>query len=322
MAFSWMGRWSSTDWVVALYTSATALLIVTCYPAIPGPGAGWLLAFHGGVLGLLFLLPPRGAAWEQPRPGEPGWRRVPKEVGRFLRYTYPALLILPFFEEVQYTVNAVAPKTPYWFEPYLYAADRWIFGDIPSVLLSPWVGPPVSEIVHGFYFSYYLILICGVVLAWVGPGTGELGRRTPGPGFETAMTAMMLGFFLSFLWYPWLPARGPWENVALMARLPRFEGTFFTPLVEWIIERGSVSGGCFPSSHVSGSWGLVLGLVPTHRRAGLGLSLLVAAMSLSCIYTRYHHAVDVPAGLLAGVVGAALGRALTRRPRGPLGPQH
>jgi membrane-associated phospholipid phosphatase len=100
----------------------------------------------------------------------------------------------------------------------------------------------------------------------------------------------------------------------LMAELPAFRGVLFTPLVEWIIDRGAVSGGCFPSSHVAGSWGTVLGLAAHQRRAALVLAFFAVGMSVACIYTRYHHGVDVPAGLLAGLLGAWIGRTLTRRP--------
>ena len=71
---------------------------------------------------------------------------------RFLRYSYPLLLVVLYFEEVQQTVNAIAPGSPYWFEPKLYAADQWLFGDLPALLMSGWVGLPQDEILHGFYF--------------------------------------------------------------------------------------------------------------------------------------------------------------------------
>ena len=52
---------------------------------------------------------------------------------------------------------------PYWFEPYLYAADERIFGVLPSVAMNAggWVNTFTSEVMHFFYFSYYLILIGG-----------------------------------------------------------------------------------------------------------------------------------------------------------------
>ena len=138
---------------------------------------------------------------------------------------------------------------------------------------------------------------------------------SPVLGSKGAITSMMLAFFLCFIWYPWLPARGPWENPELMAGLKPFEGIAFTPIIEWIIERGAVSGGCFPSSHVAASWGMVFGLAPFHRRASFVLGFFAAGMSLACVYTRYHHGIDVPAGFLAVAVGALVGTTLARRAR-------
>lgn len=290
------------------YTVLTGLLVIACYRNIAEPLP--ILVLHALVVLLVLILPPRGVRWETAT-NDPLWRYILRGGARFLRYAYPLLLVILFFEEVQQTVNAVAPSTPYWFEPKLYAADRWLFGELPALLTSSWAGLPQDEIFHAFYFSYYLIVIGGVTFAWFGPkGTA----RQPGPGFETAVTSTMIAFFLSFVWYPWLPARGPWENPELMAELPAFRGVLFTPLVEWIIDRGAVSGGCFPSSHVAGSWGTVLGLAAHQRRAALVLAFFAVGMSVACIYTRYHHGVDVPAGLLAGLLGAWIGRTLTRRP--------
>jgi hypothetical protein len=129
---------------------------------------------------------------------------VAASAARFLRYTYPALLLTPFFEEVALTVNAASPGSPYWFESYLFAADRALFGGTPAVMLSQAGVPVLDELMHAFYFR---LLPADHhrhrdrVAGW--------DRRGPrAPGFHTAMTCMMLGFFLSYIWYPFLPARG------------------------------------------------------------------------------------------------------------------
>jgi membrane-associated phospholipid phosphatase len=296
------------DGTVLAYTVLTALLVIVFYRNIAEPLP--ILVLHALVVSLVLILPPRRARWETAT-DDPLWRYILRGGARFLRYTYPLLLVILYFEEVQQTVNAITPSAPYWFEPKLYAADRWLFGEIPALLMSSWAGLPQDEILHAFYFSYYFIVIGGVTLAWFGPkGT----THQPGPGLETAITSTMIAFFLCFVWYPWLPARGPWENPELMAELPDFQGIVFTPLIEWILAGGAVSGGCFPSSHVAGSWGMVLGLAPHHRRAALVLGFFALGMSAACIYTRYHHAVDVPAGMLAAVVGAFVTTQLTHRP--------
>jgi membrane-associated phospholipid phosphatase len=297
--------WALLDGAVIFYTVITALLVLACYETIANPIP--ILLLHALVVLIVLVLPPRGAGWETAT-HDPLWLYILRGSARFLRYAYPLLLVVLYFEEVQQTVNAIAPTAPYWFEPKLYAADRWLFGELPSVFMSTWVGLPQDEILHAFYFSYYFILIGGITIAWFGPkGT----TRQPGPGFETAITSMMIAFFLCFMWYPWLPARGPWENPELMAGLRAFKGIVFTPIIEWIIARGAVSGGCFPSSHVAGTWGMVLGLAAYHRRAAFLLGFFAVGLSVACVYTRYHHGVDVPAGFLAGVVGAWMGRTLT-----------
>ena len=161
---------------------------------------------------------------------------------------------------------------------------------------------------HGFYFSYYFIVIGGVVFAWLGKGSPR-----PGPAFQTTLTSVVTAFLLCFVWYPFLPARGPWENGELMTTLTPFGGPVFVPAVEAILDRGAVSGGCFPSSHVAASWAVVLGLARFHRRAAWICGFFASGLSLACVYTRYHHGVDVPAGLLAGIAGAAVGSWASRR---------
>jgi membrane-associated phospholipid phosphatase len=163
---------------------------------------------------------------------------------------------------------------------------------------------------HAFYFSYFPLIIGGIVIAW--SGRRRAGRR-PAIGFHTAMTCMMLGFFLSYVWYPFLPARGPWESAELVASLRPFSGWVFTRVIDVIIAGAAVSGGCFPSAHVSGSWALVFGLYKADRKAALCLGLLAVGLSIACVYTRYHHAVDVLAGLLVAAVASTIGYRLTRR---------
>jgi len=298
--------WAAVDWVVAGYAAFVAALVLVRAEHVPL--APYVAIAHATLVVAMALLPPRGAAWEAPRASDrPGMRRA-RTIARFLRYTYPALLLTPFFEEVALTVNAVTPESPYWFETHLIAADRWLFGATPAALLSQAGNSAVDELMHGFYLSYYVLITAGIVLAWRGPARGV----TPGRGFQTAFTVMMLGFFLSFLCYPFLPARGPWEHPALVEGLRPFGGWVFTRAIKVIIAGAAVSGGCFPSAHVSGTWALTFGLFPFNRRAAVRFGMMAAGLSVACVYTRYHHAVDVMAGVAVAAVAALLGRRLAR----------
>ena len=299
----WRRRFIPLDIIVFSYTAIVAVFTAIFHETLPDPFS--ILALHVFVLVTIIVLPPRGARWET----VPvlGWKRHVRGGVRFLRYSYPLPLILFYFEEGAQTVNAMWTTAPHWFETHLYAADRWLFGELPSISLNPWVGFLQDEIIHGFYFSFYLILIGGVVIAWL----GEKGSPKPAPDFQTALTAAITAFFLCFLWYPYLPARGPWENPELMASMTPFEGFLFVPVIETIIQHGAVSGGCFPSAHVAGAWGIVFGLLPFQRKKALILGFFALGMSLACVYTRYHHAVDVPTGFLAGLLGSLITGKLT-----------
>src|SRR5262245_34928625 len=146
-----MGRWCAVDWLVAGYATFVAVLVVVC--AVPQ--AALIVGVHATLLAFMGWLPPRGAPWEQSRPGEARGLARLRVIARFLRYTYPALLLTPFFEEVALFVNAVAPAQPYWFETHLIAADRALFGGTPAAMLSQGSGPVLDEVMHGFYLSYY-----------------------------------------------------------------------------------------------------------------------------------------------------------------------
>jgi hypothetical protein len=308
--------WEPIDGIVVAYTVWTGLLIA-CFSPAAWP---WLLAAHAAIVAFALIIPSRGAAWER-REWPRRWQRAAHELVRFLRHAYPLPLALFLFEEGRFIVNMIFPASPYWFEPRLYAADAAVFGGLPARLLAPWVSPPLTELMHFFYWSYYPILIGGVMLAYLGPagrrGSSDASRsvrrlRVPAEGFATVMTSLGAAFIAAFVFYPWLPARGPWESPELMAGLPPLDGYAFTAMMDVIIEHGAVSGNCFPSAHVAGAWGIALGLwqTPAHRRAAWALALLSAAMSVACVFTRYHHAADVVAGLACGIAGALAARRL------------
>jgi hypothetical protein len=273
----------------------------------------YILVAHAILVVFILRLPARGAQWERPQPDDsPAVARL-RATARFLRYTYPALLLTAFFEQVTLTVNAAAPHAPYWFERYLYEADRALFGRIPAVALSQAGNVALDELMHALYFAYFPLIIGGIVFAWTG---GRNRGTTPAaPGFDTAFTCMMLGFFLSYVWYPFLPARGPWENATVMDGLRPFGGWVFTDATRVLIGNAAVSGGCFPSAHVSGTWALTFGLSLHHPRASRWFGAVAAGLSLACVYTRYHHGADVLAGLAVAAIATAIGARVTRSSR-------
>ncbi len=302
--------WVVIDWAMAVYSTYLALILLWTRSIPQWPV---LVLLHFVFIVFLWLLPPRGASWEDCHE-KTTWRTVLRKTVVFLRYMYPLIPALLFFEEGRLIVNAIFPETPYWFEPYLYAADHWIFGDHPSIVLLPFLSWPLNELMHFFYFSYFVLIVVGPLLGRLpSPGSSDRDVKLDRPEFDAALTCMILGFFCAFVLYPWLAARGPFENVELISSLSPLEGGPFTFLARWITDGAAVSGNCFPSGHVAGTWGYTFGILAYRRPAGWVLVPLAIGISVSCVYTRYHHAVDVPAGFLMGVLGTTIYFAAKRR---------
>ena len=58
-------------------------------------------------------------------------------------------------------------------------------------------------------------------------------------------------------------------------------------------------------------------LLPERSKAALWFGVFAAGLSVSCICTRYHHGVNVLAGLTVAAIASALGYRLTRDARSP-----
>jgi membrane-associated phospholipid phosphatase len=303
-------RLTPLDRLLVGYTVFVGIFIVLNYGTARRPVE--LLAAHIGIVAFIFWLPARGANWERPKPSETPTGTLFRHALLFLRHMYPLGLVIFYFEEVRYFVNALWSSSPYWFEPYLFAADQAIFGGPPAVLLNLHVGMPQDEIMHFFYFSYDMIVLGGGTIAYIG---SPFARKTPARGFDLAITSVTASFLFAFVWYPYLPARGPWESPEIMAALTPLQGIVFTPWIETIIAHGAVSGGCFPSGHVAGSFGMTFGLLPAHPRLGRLCLFLAAGMACACVYTRYHHSVDILAGLACAGLGYGFARLAARSPQ-------
>ena len=66
--------WTAVDWAIALYATYVAVVAVLFRETV----AQWpsLLVWHAALVIALLLMPPRGAAWEQPRAADPAWRAL------------------------------------------------------------------------------------------------------------------------------------------------------------------------------------------------------------------------------------------------------
>lgn len=227
-------------------------------------------------------------------------RRRPTRALRMMHAWYPVPLVFLAFKEMHFLIGPVRGERLY--DDLLIAADRWLFGTDPTVWMTRWAHPALTELLQIAYTAFYaLFVILGV----------ELYRRRSADDFHRFMFTCVYGFFLSYLGYLILPAVGPRFTLHNVGEIDReLPGLLLTPWLRWFVNAGgsvpmevpveaamaAAQRDAFPSGHTMMT--LVLLRLAFRMRARTA-PLLAAAGTLlivATVYQRYHYVVDLIAG--------------------------
>jgi len=252
--------------LLIVYLSCTDVLLVVGHTRVSFSE----IALHAAVLAAL------AAAAFTPR--TPAW----------LRRWAPLIVLLFLYTEIPALLRA-ADQSRF----YDAAVMRWeeaLFGAQPAEAWARvWPWPALSEILHGAYLSYYVIIFAV---------PAALYRQRRLRDFDTAVFVLMLTFVACFAWYIFFPVAGP-RYFSLRAA-----GTgVIRRLVLDILEAGSSRGTAFPSSHVAVA--CTQSVLAFHYFGGRGLVIggLTLGLAAGAVYGGFHYAIDT-------LVGAALGLTL------------
>jgi membrane-associated phospholipid phosphatase len=256
--------------------------LVALERASRNPGCWWLLGAHL-LFGVLLVLVTR-----------PGLGRV----GRMLRELYPLLLLLGLYGELDVLngINGlpVHDSTVQRWELALFGmqVSRVWWQELPSQF---W-----STLLHGAYFSYYLIVsIPAFYFAW----RGRLGN------LREFVLSVMITFVICYLAFVFYPVAGPYYVFPHPSGWLTDNGP--ARLVYAILATGSSYGAAFPSSHVAASAAATISAWRGSRTLGGLLVLPTVLLSIGVVYCQMHYGVDAVAGLGLGVlVAVATGRAV------------
>ena len=207
------------------------------------------------------------------------------------------LLVLPVLVNVVYCMlGAVVSRLNVGNrDAVLLRADKWLFGETPSVLFSGWSSPFLTEMLSGCYLSF----LPAVLLVFV------ITLLRPGPAGFSLFDGIFGIYAIGFLGYTLVPAAGPHLAMPAAFRIP-LEGGFLTKMNAAVICSGSNHVDVFPSLHTAVTVFLMGWLWPRNRGLFLVLLLPAAGICVSTIYLRYHYAVDVAAGLVLAGIGLCL----------------
>ncbi|MCJ7812706.1 phosphatase PAP2 family protein [bacterium] len=207
----------------------------------------------------------------------------------FLRTFYPALGLGFFWTELN---NLITMIFPYWANDFVVNLDLAIFRVHPTVWVQNIFTPWLTELMNFFYAFYYFFIPIGALTLYC------RGRKQETFDFLFLVFFTYCAVFLTFLFFP---AEGPWIILKDLHTIqPR--GGFFLRLNQFIQGRGSIKGGCFPSSHVAAAYTLLWASFKYQWKVGLFLFPFVFGMATATVYCQYHHAVDALSGMILGTI--------------------
>ena len=233
-------------------------------------------------------------------PAQPtGWMR-------FVRWWYPAFLIPPIFSELQHLVH---PINPVDIDAHLVAIDFALFGVHPTVWLEQCTVPWLTEYLQLAYVSFYFLPFILCV---------PLYRRGQFLAFRTALCALLLSYYVSYLLYFLTPAQGPRFYLADAHSLP-LAGLWLTAPIQTLLDTlEGIQRDAFPSGHTAIAL-VVLALTTRYQRHWRWpMLVMTGSLVLSTVYLRYHYVIDVLAGGLLAVFCLGVAYSLYREQEGAL----
>jgi membrane-associated phospholipid phosphatase len=205
---------------------------------------------------------------------------------------YPLVLIPFLYAELPFLNQAVWNGR--YFDEVILRFEQSLFGTQPS---RAWAAAmpalPVSELLHGFYLSYYLIIFLPpiVILA-------SAGRLA----FREAVFAVMLTFVAHYMFFIYLPVQGPRYIFPAPGGVIA-DGSMYQ-LTHALLEAGSSRGAAFPSSHVGVAVAQVIICWRYVPRFAPVIAVLAAGLACGAVYGGFHYAIDAIAGAGLGALTA------------------
>lgn len=203
---------------------------------------------------------------------------------KYFRQIAPLVLIIYWYSETYYYNQVFLTG----IDPWLIAADQWLFGCQPSTLFSQWMPQPwFNELMNFSYMSYY-IAIFSIILYF----------HTTEPEKAFNFTFLVLNsFFVYYIIFIILPAEGPQFFVCNQHNIIPIEGIMrkFLLMIQFLGEKPT---GAFPSSHV-GVMTIYMIFLWKHCRPFYRILFVFSfLLALSTVYIKAHYAIDMIFGFI------------------------
>lgn len=203
---------------------------------------------------------------------------------KYFRQITPLVLIIYWYSETYYYNQLFLTC----IDPWLIAADQWLFGCQPSTLFSEWMPQPwFNELMNFSYMSYY-IAIFSIILYYL--------STEPEKAFNFAFVVLN-SFFVYYLFFIFLPSEGPQFFVCSQHNVLPVEGVMrkFLLMIQFLGEKPT---GAFPSSHV-GVMTIYMIFLWKHCRPFYRILFVFSILlALSTVYIKAHYVIDMIFGFI------------------------
>lgn len=221
------------------------------------------------------------------------------KVLRIVHYIYLIPLVLITFKEIYFMIRPLRPND---YDQLLINIDRWIFGCDPTVFLSNYSHPVITEILQVAYgLFYFLPIILAIALM----------KKRKFLEADFAVFTVIYGFFLSYLGYFTLPAIGPRFTLHdFHAKDLELPGLFLTNFLREITNavesvppgtinpQDIVQRDVFPSGHTMITLVIIYLSVILKSRSRFFIIPVGVLLIIGTVYLRYHYVIDLIAGLV------------------------
>lgn len=221
-----------------------------------------------------------------------------RSVTRFLRFWYPAFMILFCFKEIYVIMLSTSNVL---LDEKLANIDRWLFGMNPADYFKNYYNTYVVEILQIIYGLFYLMPVIYAMELYLWHRYEEL---------KYAIFVVFFGFYLSFIGYLLVPAIGPRFTLYNFSNLnTELPGLFFAEGIRWLIDLGEsipsnvvnpndfAQRDAFPSGHT-----IIILLITylSHKIKSKSFYFYLPYSILlifSTVYLRYHYVIDLIGGI-------------------------
>ncbi len=212
-----------------------------------------------------------------------------------LRFCYVPLCYLVFYQQIEiiWPILWAAP-----LDAGLARVEGHLFHFQPSLAFrAAFPFPWLSEIFCFAYFAYYFFT--PVVFLTVFFRRGYLAA-------ERIALATSVCFFGCYALFWLFPIVGPHFFFPPHLGPQLYDGYVFNHLLFFLTSSGEIRAGAFPSSHIAVALLLTLLARRDFPVLFVPLALITALMLPAVVYLRAHYLVDVPAGILTGLMAFAI----------------